>query len=124
MWWIRAAGLLGCSGVGLAAYGSHGMNGAEEQFKKSFESANRMHLFHALALLAAGHSAFPNATAGLLTCGVLIFSGSCYAVALTQDRQFAKYAPIGGFMLMAGWLGFLIPRAVVSAVAAASAKRL
>ena len=43
----------------------------------------------------------------LMAAGVLVFSGSCYAVALKGDRSWGKLAPYGGFSMMFGWLALL-----------------
>jgi len=42
----------------------------------------------------------------LICAGILLFSGSCYLVGLKQDKSFGKLAPVGGYLLMAGWLTF------------------
>lgn len=36
----------------------------------------------------------------------ILFSFSCYLVGLKQDKSFGKLAPVGGYLLMAGWLAF------------------
>ena len=35
-----------------------------------------------------------------------IFFFSCYIVGITRDKSFGKLAPLGGYLLMAGWLTF------------------
>jgi uncharacterized membrane protein YgdD (TMEM256/DUF423 family) len=44
----------------------------------------------------------------LTTAGVLLFSGSCYACALKEDRSLGKLAPYGGFAFMGAWLAFAL----------------
>ncbi len=45
---------------------------------------------------------------GLFAGGTALFCGSCYAVALAQDRALGKGAPVGGSMLIAGWLALAL----------------
>lgn len=33
--------------------------------------------------------------AGLAAVGTTLFSGTCYTIALTEDRSWAKFAPFG-----------------------------
>ena len=40
--------------------------------------------------------------------GTLIFSGTCYYYALTQERWIRKVTPYGGFLLIFGWLSVAI----------------
>ena len=44
------------------------------------------------------------------TAGIVLFSGSCYAVGLKEDRSLGKLAPIGGFGLIGGWLSLALLR--------------
>lgn len=41
---------------------------------------------------------------GLAAAGILLFSGSCYAAALTGNRSNGKLAPFGGFSFIFAWL--------------------
>ena len=45
---------------------------------------------------------------GLFAGGVALFSGSCYAAALSGDRANGRLAPYGGGMLIAGWLALAL----------------
>jgi len=85
------------------------------------------HLLHAVALVAVGVGARPSgasapshpattplasrglvarprAVAALFAAGVVIFSGSLYALALTGASALGAVAPVGGLLLMAGWV--------------------
>ncbi|KAJ1402314.1 hypothetical protein B484DRAFT_405459 [Ochromonadaceae sp. CCMP2298] len=107
--WTRLTGLLGVSAVAAGAYGAHGLKG-NEAFKDVYKTANSYHFTHTLALAVATTQLVGrkrNIVCGLFTSGILVFSGACYTVALTQERQpFSKLAPIGGLLLMGGWLAF------------------
>ena len=75
-----------------------------------FETGVRYQMYHALAILivaaATGH--FGNArllgAAGwTFTAGVVLFSGSLYALALSDVRILGAITPIGGLLFLAGW---------------------
>lgn len=110
--WIAIGGLLGFLGVGLGAFGAHGLQGRlSERDLEIFETAVRYHLVHAVALLAVGampRSPFTTAAGWAFTGGVAVFSGSLYLLVLTQTRWLGAITPLGGLALMAGWLFLLI----------------
>ena len=112
---IRLAGALGFLGVALGAFGAHGLRehlapGMLEVYKTGV----LYHLLHAVALLAvalgAERLARPRMVAGLWTAGVVVFSGSLYALAITGARQLGAVAPVGGLLLMAGWVTVALNR--------------
>lgn len=111
------AALLGASGVAVGAFGAHGLastlqaNGRES----TFETASRYQMYHALALLAVawmvsmitaqgGNPTLINVAGGLIFVGTLIFSGSLYVLAIFDLRVMGAVAPIGGLLLIAGWV--------------------
>lgn len=106
------AGLLGLSGVTLAAVGSHLAAGAvvdDPAAFRAWQAASLLHLVHAPAVLAIGLAAdrFPAAgwrwSAYLMFLGVLLFCGSIYYAGLQSPRGAATLAPIGGSMLILSW---------------------
>jgi uncharacterized membrane protein YgdD (TMEM256/DUF423 family) len=44
----------------------------------------------------------------LLLAGIVLFSGSLYALALRAPRGFGALTPIGGISLMLGWLALVV----------------
>ncbi len=68
------------------------------------------HFWHALALLATPQLAGAwGKTAGwLFIAGVLVFSGSLYALALGAPRALGMVTPLGGVALILGWLAFAV----------------
>ena len=111
--WLQVTGLLGLSAVVLGAYGAHGMKDRSEAMKETWRTATNYHFIHTLALAVSAtafHGRKRNVVCTLFTGGIVVFSGACYTVALMNERQpYAQFAPVGGFMLMGGWiaLGFL-----------------
>jgi uncharacterized membrane protein YgdD (TMEM256/DUF423 family) len=112
---IRAAGALGFLGVALGAFGAHGLR---ERLAPGmldvYKTGVLYHLLHAVALLAvalgAERLARPRAVATLWVAGVVIFSGSLYALALTGVGALGAITPVGGLLLMAGWVTLAINR--------------
>lgn len=109
---MLAASLAGLTGVLAGTFGAHGLKGRlSPELLETFEVGVRHHLLHAVALLALGL-----APAGALgergrgvavwafAIGVLVFSGSLYALALTGERWLGAITPIGGVAFLAGWL--------------------
>ena len=110
---LQLAALLGGFGVAIGAFGAHALHDALAKAGRldTFETAVRYQFYHALALLAAGvlWAARPElrslgTTGGLWAGGVVVFSGSLYALCFTGVTKLGAVAPIGGLLLLAGWL--------------------
>ena len=100
-WQQVVGGLCGAAGVGLGAYGAHGMTGKAENYKISFETGVRYQMIHSVLLVAtpvicAGNRRAANIAGGLLTTGIVLFSGSCCLVGITEERSYGRLAPFGG----------------------------
>lgn len=109
--WIAIAGLMGASAVALGAYGSHVVypkQEIEDRRKAVFETANKYHFLHALALVTVPFARKSGLAGGLFLTGTLIFSGSCYYYAITDNRAVSKYAPYGGVTLVFAWLSLVL----------------
>ncbi|GAB2451101.1 membrane protein [Hymenobacter qilianensis] len=113
---LQIAALLGALGVGIGAFGAHGLRKMLEETGRfdTFETAVRYQFFHTLALLAVGIllAMRPDIrglslTAWLFLGGILLFSGSLYTLCFTGITKMGAVAPIGGLLLIAGWLGLL-----------------
>jgi uncharacterized membrane protein YgdD (TMEM256/DUF423 family) len=115
-WQRMIGGLSGSFAVGASAYGAHGLKATKETYKQTFDTGARLQLLHSALLVATPSICGPqniraaNLAGALLTIGITLFSGSCYAVGVTEDRQYGKAAPLGGLALMAGWLSFCLIR--------------
>ncbi|KAJ1978768.1 hypothetical protein H4R34_003079 [Dimargaris verticillata] len=109
----RLGCVLGASGVGLGAYGSHGfprqVNG-DEQRVGQWRTAVQYQMMHSLALLAAAYSKRSLVASAFLASGTVLFSGTLYLRALNPD-QFSglrRLAPTGGMLLIFGWLALAV----------------
>jgi uncharacterized membrane protein YgdD (TMEM256/DUF423 family) len=114
--WVAVAALLGASGIGLAAFGTHALRGrlAPAVFAP-WEIAAQYQLLHAVALLGLGLYAQASGRsvglpASLLTAGLALFCGSLYLLVGTGWSAGGMFAPLGGMTLMAGWLSLLTLR--------------
>ncbi|XP_055544745.1 transmembrane protein 256 homolog [Wyeomyia smithii] len=109
---LKIAGLSGATAVMLGAYGAHHHfrigDDKERDPKTIFEMTNRYHFMHSLALLAAPLARKPYLTTILITSGMVLFCGTCYYISFTNDRQVGKFTPVGGFLLIFGWLSFIL----------------
>ena len=102
---------LGFLGVAIGAFGAHGLrNRLGPDMLAVFETGVRYQMYHVFALLivsaAIGHlgNARLLVTAGwLFFGGVLLFSGSLYALALTGTGMLGAITPIGGLLFLSGW---------------------
>jgi len=99
---LFVSGLMGLSGVALAAASSHG---GDTHF---LGNASTMCLAHAPVLLALylGHATFRTATLSALTLGLgtILFAGDLVSRHYLGDRLFPFAAPAGGSLMMLGWL--------------------
>ena len=106
---LAVAASWGALGVALGAFGAHALaDVVTPERLVTFETAVRYHLLHALAaaLAAVAATSHPGArsAAWLLLAGSLVFSGSLYALVATDIGGFGAVAPIGGALMIAGWL--------------------
>jgi uncharacterized membrane protein YgdD (TMEM256/DUF423 family) len=112
---LVGAGALGFSAIALGAYGDHGLRGTlDAELMRSFETALRYQILHALALLAIGiglAASLPNSlhkrllwAAAIMIMGTVIFSGSILASIMLDIKSLTMATPFGGMTLMASWL--------------------
>lgn len=115
-WLLPIAAVSGALAVGLGAFGAHALRETlTEARRETFEIAVRYQFYHSLALLAvavlAGRTP-PLPWAGpigaLLLGGIVIFSGSLYALVLTDRAWLGAITPIGGVLLILGWLALAV----------------
>ncbi|CAD6206666.1 unnamed protein product [Miscanthus lutarioriparius] len=97
----------GVAALGLGTYGAHMFRPKNPAYKEVWHTASLYHLVHTAALLGAPITKSPNVFGGLLTAGIVLFSGTCYTVAYLEDRKFSSLAPFGGFAFIAAWASLL-----------------
>ncbi len=112
---VVAGALFGFLGVGAGAFGAHLLKSkiAPESLDV-FEIAVRYQMYHALVLVGLAllvgifPSAWLTAAGWLFMIGVAIFSGSLYTLVLSGIRSWGAVTPIGGVLLLLGWLSLLL----------------
>jgi uncharacterized membrane protein YgdD (TMEM256/DUF423 family) len=104
---LKSTSLLGALGVGLGAFGAHGLKQILEAHQTAaiWQTASLYHLLHSVALLAVcSREQVSQRCFWCFTTGILIFSGSLYTLAVTNVRWLGAITPVGGLLLIAGWL--------------------
>lgn len=110
----RIAAVLGALAVVLGAFGAHTLKDRLDPVQLDWwQKATLYHLVHAAVILASGRKSTlasdgaedrASAATWSLVAGIVIFSGSLYAMALGAPRWFGAITPIGGLAFIAGWL--------------------
>lgn len=108
---LLAAGAINAAlSVAAGAFGAHGLRARlEPRALEIFETAARYHMYHALgmilcALLVATGVGGARTAGWILQAGIAIFSGSLYALALTDVKVLGAITPIGGLAFLVGWI--------------------
>jgi len=112
---ISIAALFGAIAVGLGAFAAHGLKGSLSAYLLGvFETGVTYQFIHTFAVLVCAIlirlDIGKKAQKGLLSAaicfiiGILCFSGSLYALALTGIKWFGPITPLGGVFFMIGWV--------------------
>jgi uncharacterized membrane protein YgdD (TMEM256/DUF423 family) len=109
---LTAGSLLGGLAVAAGAFGAHGLKAFLEAHGQAgnWETAARYALVHALATVAVGTLAAVRPAPGLAAAGwcflvgTAIFSGCLFALTLSGIKILGAVVPIGGVLLIAGWM--------------------
>ena len=126
--WLRIGTVLGALAVTAGAFGAHGLTpdikilnamtpeGREAVAKKlaNFETGARYHMYHALAIVALGvvtlrsprPSGLLDIAGWMMLFGIFFFSGPLYGIGLGGPKWLGAFAPIGGVLLILGWVVF------------------
>jgi uncharacterized membrane protein YgdD (TMEM256/DUF423 family) len=110
---LAVAGILLALATVFGAFGAHALKAQLSPDRlQVYETAVRYHFFHALGLLGIGLTlrfvdvAVVRWAAVLVILGVLLFSGSLYALTFGAPRLVGIVTPVGGLALIAGWICF------------------
>ena len=106
---VKAASVLGATGVGLGAIGAHAFKKTLEQRASlaSWQTATLYQLFHATALLGLSSQSKDHSLAGqCMTAGTIMFSGSIYCLSLGVGPKalLGPTTPLGGLLMIGGWV--------------------
>lgn len=111
---MLAGAVAGFLGVGFGAFGAHALRARiSPEMLAVFETGVRYQMYHALALVltslvtslgVARMSAWLMTIAGWsFIVGIVLFSGSLYALAVTGVTVLGAITPLGGLAFLAGW---------------------
>jgi uncharacterized membrane protein YgdD (TMEM256/DUF423 family) len=104
---LLAGALLAGLGVMLGAFGTHGLRAAlTPEALGWWQTGVQYQMWQAIGLVAIGAARLPGTrlSVWLLALGTLIFSGSLYVMALTGARWLGMVTPVGGVLMIAGWV--------------------
>lgn len=109
---LLLASFSGFTGVALGAFGAHGLRDKlPENLLNAFQTGVQYQLWHtaalmgiALLLLRWPESTLFKVSGGLFVLGILLFSGSLYAMALSGIGKLGIITPFGGLSFLLAWL--------------------
>ncbi|WP_423822762.1 DUF423 domain-containing protein [Salinisphaera sp. SPP-AMP-43] len=113
---LVCAALYGGLAVCLGAFGAHALSAhLSEKMQAVWHTAEQYQFYHALALLVVGllmrtglAGAAMTTAAWCFIAGTLVFSGSLYLLAGSGIRMLGAITPVGGMLLIIGWIALLV----------------
>jgi uncharacterized membrane protein YgdD (TMEM256/DUF423 family) len=117
---LSIGSISGALAVMIGAFGAHGLKDKLcDQMLTVYKTGVEYHFYHTLALLGIGllslhyKSALLTASGWVMVAGILIFSGSLYALSISGIKILGAITPIGGLCFIMGWI--LLALAVIKA---------
>lgn len=109
---VLAGAVAALLAVALGAFGAHALRQRlPPDLLAVFQTGVQYHFYHALGLVAVGllaqhlpTSSLVRWAGGLMLLGIVLFSGSLYALALSGVRALGAVTPIGGVAFIVAWL--------------------
>jgi len=113
--WIRLGAIFAGLAVAAGAFGAHALRDRlSTRMLEIFETGAHYQMVHALALIAVGVTAMQRTSAALTVAGVgfsigiLLFSGSLYALAISGVTKLGMITPFGGLAFLVGWTALAV----------------
>jgi uncharacterized membrane protein YgdD (TMEM256/DUF423 family) len=107
-------GSFALAAVVIGAFGAHGLKARlSPESLAIYQTGVQYHFYHALGLILVGltmlhlQSAALRASGWLMAAGILLFSGSLYALALSGQKWLGAVAPLGGTAFILAWGAFI-----------------
>ena len=117
---LSLGSISGALAVMIGAFGAHGLKDKLcEEMLRVYKTGVEYHFYHTLALLGIGlfalhcKSALLTASGWSMLAGIILFSGSLYALSITGIKVLGAITPIGGLCFIIGWV--LLATAVLKA---------
>lgn len=120
-WILVSGGTFALLSVIIGAFAAHGLKHRLDEYALGIiQIATQYQMSHALALLMCGIFSFQlkqqptdqlfwlKLSAVCFTFGIIFFSGSLYALAITGQKWLGPITPFGGLLFILGWLSFII----------------
>jgi len=118
--WVVMGAISGFLSVTLGAFGAHALkNSLTPEALAIYQTGNSYQVTHSLALILYGVWMTQLGPAGVMqagqgaslvpiamSIGILVFSGSLYALAITDIRWLGAITPIGGTAFLIGWIAW------------------
>ncbi len=108
--WLLLSAFAGFSGVAMGAFAAHGLKSRlSADYLAVFQTGTHYQLIHALVLLGVAILALIapgrliNLAGGFFAVGIVLFSGSLYALTLSGIAKLGIITPFGGLAFLAGW---------------------
>lgn len=106
------ASILGALTVMIGAFGAHALKNHLTKIGRAevFETAVKYQFYHTVAIFLLGllllkvEHRFLHLSGYFFSVGIIIFSGSLYMLCLTNVGKWGAVTPIGGLLLIAGWI--------------------
>lgn len=113
--WLMLGAIAGFLGVGLGAFGAHALRERlQPDLLAVYRTGVEYQFYHAFALLAVGLLAMQktgracDVAGACFAAGIVLFSGSLYALALSGVRALGAITPIGGVLFLVGWISLAV----------------
>lgn len=116
--WLILGAINAFMAVAAGAFGAHGLRSRlDPRMLEVFETGARYQMYHALALLAVGwlasrtNSSVAAAAGWCFLGGIVLFSGSLYALTTSGVTRLGIITPFGGTLFLVGWVLFAVAAA-------------
>lgn len=109
---ISMAAIMAGLSVASGAFASHALKARlSQRALEIFETGSKYQMYHALALLIVGlllscsdeASTLLNTASWAFIIGIVLFSGSLYALSLSNIKWLGAITPLGGVAFLVGW---------------------
>ena len=101
---VAAGAINAAAAVAAGAFAAHALRERlDARALEVFETGARYHMFHALAMIACGLAA-ARTPGWIFQAGIVLFTGSLYALALSGVKGLGAVTPLGGVLFLVGWV--------------------
>ncbi|TLS51091.1 DUF423 domain-containing protein [Paenibacillus antri] len=107
--WVAAGAVSAFLSVAIGAFGAHGLQ-LEDYYADIYDTGVQYHMLHAVGMLLVGLLGGSLRRPKLLSwagwafvLGTALFSGSLYALSVTEISWLGAITPLGGVAFLTGW---------------------